>query len=188
MNPPRHHNPERSVLHTHTSAGVLNYTVGELEGRLVKRIQVLEAQLTQLGTQELPVRQRELETKVNRLLTASDLPSFGHESSSKQFSSLESRILEMESSHENLVTENKKLQARVFALEESRTSTKVNQVIDRLDKVIQVVNTQSADNYHLDQSLQDIQQELVTLRQTVDSWTEEQQNDEEEQQEVPRST
>ena len=50
----------------------------------------------------------------------------------------------MEISHENLVKENKKLQARAFALEESRTSTKVNQVIDRLDNVIKVVNTQSA--------------------------------------------
>ena len=82
------------------------------------------------------------------------------------------------------VTENKKLQARVFALEESRTSTKVNQVIDRLDNVIKVVNTQSAENYHLDQSVQDIQQELTMLRQTVNSWNEEQQDDEEEQQDV----
>ena len=115
--------------------------MGELEGRLLKRIQAIESQLTQIGTQELPVRQRELETKVSRLLTTSDLPSFGHESLSKSSSSLESRILEIEASHGNLVTENKKLQARVFALEESRTSTKLNQVIDRLDKVIKVVNT-----------------------------------------------
>ena len=42
----------------------------------------------------------------------------------------------MEVRHEDLVTENKKLQARVFALEESRTSTRVNHVIDRLDNVI----------------------------------------------------
>ena len=91
----------------------------------------------------------------------------------------------MEISHENLVTENKKLQARVFALEESRTSTKINQVIDRLDSVIKVVNTQSAENYHLDQSVQDIQQELTMLRQTVDSWNDEQQDDGEEQQQIP---
>ena len=58
----------------------------------------------------------------------------------------------METNHESLVTENKKLQARVFALEESRTSTKINHVIDRLDDVIKVVDTQVADNYHLDQS------------------------------------
>ena len=56
----------------------------------------------------------------------------------------------MEVSHENLVTENKKLQARVFALEESRTSTKINQVIDHFDSVIKLVNTQAAENYHLD--------------------------------------
>ena len=84
----------------------------------------------------------------------------------------------------NLVTENKKLQARVFALEELRTSTKVNQVTDRLDKVIKVVNTQATDSYHLDQSVQDIQQELTTLRQTVDSGNDEQQDDEEERQET----
>ena len=48
-----------------------------------------------------------------------------------------------------------------------------------------MVNTQAAENYHLDQSVQDIQQELTTLRQTVDSWNDEQQNDEEEQQEIP---
>ena len=49
--------------------------------------------------------------------------------------------------NENLVTENKKLQARVFALAESRTSTRVNHVIDRLDNVIKVVNSQAAESY-----------------------------------------
>ena len=82
----------------------------------------------------------------------------------------------MENSHENLVTENKKLHARVFVLEESKTSLKLSQVIDRLDKVIKVVNTQTADNYQLDQSVQDIQQELTMLRKTVDSWNDEGQN------------
>ena len=67
--------PERPVLPImHTSTGTFNYTMGELEGRLLKRIQAIEGQLTQIGTQELPVRQRELETKMSRLLT-SDLPS-----------------------------------------------------------------------------------------------------------------
>ena len=83
--------------------------------------------------------------------------------------------------HEDLLTENKKLQARVFALEELRTSTRVKHVIDRLDNVTKVVNNQAAENYHLDQSVQDIQQELTILRQTVDSWNDEQQDDEEEQ-------
>ena len=98
----------------------------------------------------------------------------------------ELRLKEMESNHESLVTDNKKLQARVFALEESKTAVRVSHVIDRLDDVIKVVNTQAADSYHLDQSIQDIQQELVTSRQTVDSWNDEQQNDEaqEEQQET----
>ena len=36
----------------------------------------------------------------------------------------------------------------------------------------------------LDQSVQDLQQELLTVRQTVDSWNDEQQNGEEEHQEV----
>ena len=49
------------------------YTMGELEGRLLKRIQAIESQLTQYGTQELPIRQRELETKLNRLLQTTDL-------------------------------------------------------------------------------------------------------------------
>ena len=124
-----------------------------------------------------------METKLNRLLQTSELPSFGHDPASTISTSLELRIKEMEVRQEELATENKKLQARVFALEESRTSTRVNHVIDRLDNVIKVVNTQAAENYHLDQSVQDIQQELTLLRQTVDSWNDEQQNDEEEQQE-----
>ena len=53
--------PERpTVPVTHT------YTMGELEGRLLKRIQAIESQLTQYGTQEIPNRQRELETRLNR--------------------------------------------------------------------------------------------------------------------------
>ena len=89
----------------------------------------------------------------------------------------------MENSHENLVTEIKKLHARVFVLEESKTSLKVNQVIDRLEKVIKAVNTQTADDYLLDQSVQDIQQELTVLRKTVDSWNDEGQTKGEEEQE-----
>ena len=98
----------------------------------MKRIQAIESQLTQYGTQELPIRQRELETKLNRLLQTTDLPSFGHDSLSKSLlsTSLELRLDEMETNHESLVTENKKLQDRVFALEESTTSTKINHAID----------------------------------------------------------
>ena len=98
--------PEWPVLHTmHTSTGAFNYTIGELEGRFLKKIQVIESQLTQL--EELPVRQRELETKMSRLLRTTDLPSFRHDSSSKSLLSLQSRIIEMEGSDHNLVTENK---------------------------------------------------------------------------------
>ena len=168
-----------------TPIGVINYNMGELEGRLLKRIQAIESQLTQIGTQELPNRQRELETKMSRLLQSDDLPSFGNDSSSRSSTSLELRFAKMEISFENLVTENKKLQARVVALEESKTPVKVSQIIDRLDSVIKVVNTHAAESFHLEQSVQDIQQELITLRQTVDSWNDDQENNEEEQQEIP---
>ena len=70
--------PERPTLPViNTSTGAINYTMGELEGRLLKRIQAIEGHLTQIGTQELPNRQRELEVKMNRLLQTDDLPSFG---------------------------------------------------------------------------------------------------------------
>ena len=68
------------------------------------------------------------------MLTTSDLPSFRHEGSSKSLISFESRLMAMENGRENLVTENKKLHARVFVLEESKTSLKLSQVIDRLHK------------------------------------------------------
>ena len=86
------------ITHTHT--------MGELESRLLKRIQVIEGQLQQYGTQELPIRQREWETKMDSLLQVKDLPSFGHESSSasSSFSLLELRLKEMETDHESLVT------------------------------------------------------------------------------------
>ena len=41
-----------------TSSPTFRYNMGELEGRLLKRIQTLESQLTQIGVQELPNRQR----------------------------------------------------------------------------------------------------------------------------------
>ena len=55
----------------------------------------------------------------------------------------------------------------MVALEESKASVRASHVINRLDDVIKVVNTQ-ADSYQLDQSVQDIQQDLMTLRQTQD--------------------
>ena len=130
----------------------------------------MESQLTQIGIQELPNRQRELETKVNRLMQTDDLPSFGTSTPSKTPSSLELRLNKMEISHENLVTEKKKLQARFTTLEESRTPTTVRQIMDRLDNVIRVVNNHETENYQVGQSTNDIQHELTTLRQTVDSW------------------
>ena len=62
--------------------------------------------------------------------------------------------------------ENKKLQARVVALEESRIPMNISQIMNRLDTVIQVVNTHVTDSYYLDQSAQDIQQELISSCQT----------------------
>ena len=88
-----------------TSSTALGYTMGELEGRLLKRIQALEAQLTQFTIQELTNRQKELEVKMGRLLQTDDLPSLGASSSSKTPTSLELRLNKMEISHESLMTE-----------------------------------------------------------------------------------
>ena len=96
--------------------------------------------MTQIEIQELPSRQREVETKVNRLMQTEDLPSFGTSASSKTLSSLELRLNKMEISYDDLVAEKKKLQTRLIALEESRTPTTVRQIMDRLDNVIRVVN------------------------------------------------
>ena len=171
-----------------TSSPTFRYNMGELEGRLLKRIQILESQLTQIGVQELPNRQRELETKMNRLMHVEDLPSFGASTSSKTPSSLEERLNKLELSNEKLVTENKKLQARLTTLEESRTPITVRQIMDRLDSVIRVVNDHESESYQVGQSLNDIQQELVTLRQTVDSWNDEEQGGEEgHQDDVPQN-
>ena len=115
-------------------------------------------------------------------MQADDLPSFGTSTSSKTSNSLELRLNKLELSNENLVTENKKLQARLIALEESRTPTTVRQIMDRLDNVIRVVNDHDTANYRLGQSMSDIQQELTTLRQTVDSWNDEEEGREEEHQ------
>ena len=164
------------------SSPTVKYNMGELEGRLLKRIQTLESQLTQIGVQELPNRQRELETKMNRLMQVDDLPSFGASTSSKTPNSLELRLNKLEVSNESLITENKKLQARLNALEESRTPTTVRQIMDRLDNVIRVVNDHDTENYQVGQSINDIQQELSTLRQTVDSWNAEEEEVEEGQQ------
>ena len=79
--------------------------MGELEGRLLKRITTLETQLTRLHVQELPNRQRELEIKLDKLLQTEDLPSFGASTSSKSPTSLELRINKMELNQENLVSE-----------------------------------------------------------------------------------
>ena len=123
-----------------SSSGTSCNTFGyQLEGRLLKRIQTLEGQMTQTEVQELPNRQREMEMKMSRLMQTEGLPSFGTSASSKTPSSLELRLNKMEINHENLVTENKKLQARLTALEESRTPTTVRQIMDRLDNVIRVV-------------------------------------------------
>ena len=84
------------------SSPAFNYTMGEMQGRLLKRIQTLESQLTQIDVQELPNRQRELETKMNQLMQTDDLPSFGTSTSSKTPTSLELRLNKMEISHENL--------------------------------------------------------------------------------------
>ena len=74
------------------SSNTFGYTMGELEGRLLKRIQALESQLTQMTIQELPSRQKELEVKMGRLMQTEELPSFGTSSSSKTPNSFELRL------------------------------------------------------------------------------------------------
>ena len=99
--------------------------MGELEGRLLKRIQALESQLTQMTFQELPNRQKELEVKMGRLMQTEERPSFGTSSSSKTPNSFELRLNKMEISQEELSMENKRLQTRLTALEQSRSATTI---------------------------------------------------------------
>ena len=169
----------------------LGFTMSELEGRLLKRITNLETQLTRINVQELPNRQRELEVKLDKLFQTDELPSFGTSTSSKAPTSLELRLLnKMEINQENLVSENKKLQARLSALEESRNLTTIRQIMDRLDSVIPSVNDHESESYQIGQSINDIQHELTALRQDVDAWNEDEQQPEshvEEQQEEQQS-
>ena len=143
--------------------------MNELEGRLLKRI----ANMYQINVHELPSRQRELESKMEKLLRSDDLPSFGTSTSSTFPTSLEMRLNKMEVNHDNLVAENKKLQACIHVLEESRNPTTIRQIADRLDSVIRMVNSHEADSYQVNQSMTDIQQEVIALRQEVDACNEE---------------
>ena len=163
----------------------LGFTMSELEGRLLKRITHLETQLTRINVQELPNRQRELEAKLDKLFQTDDLPSFGTSTSSKTPTSLELRLNKMEINQENLVTENKKLQARLSALEESRTLTTIRQIMDRLDSVIRVVNDHESESFQIGQSINDVQHEVIALRQAVDSWNEDEQQAEPHTEEQP---
>ena len=95
--------------------------------------------------------------------------------SSKTPNSLELRLNKMEANHENLVCENKKLQTRLTALEESRSVTTIRQIMDRLDSVIRAVNDHDSESYQVGQSINDIQHELAALRQTVEAWNEDDQ-------------
>ena len=54
--------------------------------------------------------------------------------------------------------------------------------MDRLDNVIRVVNNHETENYQVGQEIIEIQQELITLRQTVDSWNDDEEGREEENQ------
>ena len=87
----------------------------------------------------------------------------------------------MEINQENLVSENKRLQARVSTLEESRNSTTIRQIMDRLDNVNRVVNDHDSEGYKVGHSINDIQHELTTLRQTIDAWNQDDQQEGHEQ-------
>ena len=78
----------------------------------------------------------------------------------------------MEVNQDHLIVENKRLQARIHVLEESRNPTTIRQITDRLDNVIRMVNNHESDNYQVGQSINDIQQEVIALRQAIDAWNE----------------
>ena len=75
-----------------TQTTALGFNMNELEGRLLKRISNIEAQLVQINVQELPSRQRELESKVEKLLRSDESPSFGTSTSSTLPTSIEMRL------------------------------------------------------------------------------------------------
>ena len=93
----------------------------DLEGRRQKRIVSVEERLTQINTQELPNRQRELESKLDRLLQRDELPSFGTSASMNLPTNLEMRLNRMELNQDNLIAENAKLQSRIRVMEETRS-------------------------------------------------------------------
>ena len=73
---------------------------------------------------------------------------------------------------DNLMT-NAKLVHRLQVVEESKGFTALKNVVDRLDNVIRMVNTHENDNRHVQQMMQDMQQVVETLKQTIDSWNKE---------------
>ena len=107
-------------------------------------------------------------------------------SASGSSSSLEARMKAMENRYERLATENSRLASRIQQVEESRDSTTMRQVTNRPDNVIRVVNDHGQENFPLQQAVQDQEQAFETLKQTVDSWNDEeyQQPQQEEQQEI----
>ena len=136
----------------------------------MKRIESIETQLTQFNTQELPNRQRELESKMDPLLRNDELPSFGTSTSMSLSTTLEKRLNRMELNQEILTKENTKLQARIRAIQETRTPTTLKQVTERLDNVIRLVNHHETASYQVNQAMHEMQQAVDTLRQTVDLW------------------
>ena len=139
----------------------LGFAMRELEGRLLKRISGIEGQLTQVSTQELPNKQRELESKMDRLLRSEELPSFGKATTSVLPTNLEMRLNRMELNQGSLMAENEKLQARIGVLEETRNPTTLKQVMDRLDNVIRMANNHETDTCELNQAMYDIQQDII---------------------------
>ena len=147
-------------IRAYTGGSLLNaigFSLKELEGRLLKRTESLESQFVQLNTQELPSRQRELESRVDKLSQNDVLPSFGASMNSGT-SGLETRMKEIENKYENLVNENARLTTRMQKVEELRNSTTIKQVTTRLDNVIRVVNDHGRESYQLQQAMQDMQQ------------------------------
>ena len=81
----------------------LGFSIKEQDSKLTRRIEPLETNMNQLAQQELPVRQRELETRKDRMTKQESLPSFG--STSSENLSLEQKLAAMESMLQRLTTD-----------------------------------------------------------------------------------
>ena len=140
-----------------------------------RRLIALESRPTESALSNVSFADDQIPTPMTTLIERIQVLelSFGTSTSSTPSTSLELRLNKMEVNQDNLLAENKRLQARINVLEESRNPTTIRQITDRLDSVIRMVNNHESDSYQVGQSMNDIQREVIALRQAVDAWNEE---------------